>query len=81
MLVSNGTRVAVKANLPSPVNDPVGSAEQATNSDPSTPSDPGAADTQPGLDQKPEPEQKVLEQQSHFLAIIQGLKLHNNTPT
>ncbi|KAF1374703.1 hypothetical protein PFLUV_G00231860 [Perca fluviatilis] len=66
MLVSNGTRVAVKANPPSPVNDPLGSAEQTNNSDPSTPSDPGAADTQPGLDQKPEPEQK---QGSHWFDL------------
>ncbi|XP_032355468.1 ubiquitin carboxyl-terminal hydrolase 40 isoform X1 [Etheostoma spectabile] len=66
MLVSNGTRVAMKANPPSPVNDPLGSAEQTTNSDPSTPSDPGVADTQPGRDQKPEPEQK---QGSHWFDL------------
>uniref|UniRef100_A0A671TUG1 Ubiquitin specific peptidase 40 n=1 Tax=Sparus aurata TaxID=8175 RepID=A0A671TUG1_SPAAU len=48
MLVSNGTRVALKANPPSPVTEPPspvteppGPTEQITNSDPSTPSDPG----------------------------------------
>ncbi|XP_030247171.1 ubiquitin carboxyl-terminal hydrolase 40 isoform X1 [Sparus aurata] len=53
MLVSNGTRVALKANPPSPVTEPPspvteppGPTEQITNSDPSTPSDPGAADPQ-----------------------------------
>ncbi|XP_070698242.1 ubiquitin carboxyl-terminal hydrolase 40 isoform X2 [Pempheris klunzingeri] len=58
MLVSNGTRVALKANPPSPVTEPSEPAEQTTNSDPLTPSDPGAAEQQPGLDQKPEPEQE-----------------------
>ncbi|KAI3367183.1 hypothetical protein L3Q82_008235 [Scortum barcoo] len=66
MLVSNGTRVALKANLPSPVSEPPSPAEQTTNSDPSTPSDPGAAEPQPGLDQKPQPEQ---EQGSHWFDL------------
>ncbi|XP_041809332.1 ubiquitin carboxyl-terminal hydrolase 40 isoform X1 [Chelmon rostratus] len=48
MLVSNGTRVALKANPPSPVTEPPGPAEQTTNSDPPTPSDPGAAGQEQG---------------------------------
>ncbi|XP_037342599.2 ubiquitin carboxyl-terminal hydrolase 40 [Pungitius pungitius] len=57
MLVSNGTRVALKANPPSPTTEPPGSAKQATNPDPLTPSDPGAAEQHLDLHQKPEPEQ------------------------
>ncbi|KAF3845029.1 hypothetical protein F7725_008192 [Dissostichus mawsoni] len=57
MLVSNCTRVALKANPPSPVTETPGPAEQTTDSDPSTPADPGAAE-EPEPDQKPEPEQK-----------------------
>ncbi|XP_051242887.1 ubiquitin carboxyl-terminal hydrolase 40 isoform X2 [Dicentrarchus labrax] len=52
MLVSNGTRVALKANPPSPVTESPSPAEQTTNSDPSTPSDPGADEQQ----SKPEQE-------------------------
>ncbi|XP_063765610.1 ubiquitin carboxyl-terminal hydrolase 40 [Eleginops maclovinus] len=66
MLVSNGTRVALKANPPSPVTEPPSPPEQTTDSDPSTPSDPGAAEQQPGPDQKPEPEQK---QGSHWFDL------------
>uniref|UniRef100_A0A3B4YKH0 Ubiquitin specific peptidase 40 n=1 Tax=Seriola lalandi dorsalis TaxID=1841481 RepID=A0A3B4YKH0_SERLL len=56
MLVSNGTRVALKTNLPNPVTEPPGQTEQTTNSDPSAASDPGATEQQEGLVQKPEPE-------------------------
>ncbi|XP_039992469.1 ubiquitin carboxyl-terminal hydrolase 40 isoform X2 [Xiphias gladius] len=58
MLVSNGTRVALKANPPSPVTEPPCPAEQTSKSDPSTTSDPGAAEQQQGPAQKlnPEPE-------------------------
>nr|XP_046268138.1 ubiquitin carboxyl-terminal hydrolase 40 isoform X2 [Scatophagus argus] len=52
MLVSNGTRVALKANPPSPVTEPHCPAEQTANSDPSTPSDHEVAEQQP----KPEKE-------------------------
>lgn len=67
MLVSNGTRVALKANPPSPVTEPPspvteppGPTEKVTTSDPSTPSDPGAADP------LPEPKKEVFKQQPHF---------------
>ncbi|XP_044023180.1 ubiquitin carboxyl-terminal hydrolase 40 isoform X1 [Siniperca chuatsi] len=60
MLVSNGTRVALKANPPSPVTEPPSPAEQTTISDPSTPSHPRAAE------QQPEPEQ---EQGSHWFDL------------
>lgn len=60
MLVSNGTRVALKANLPSPVTEPLVPPEQTTDTDPSTTSNPGAYKQQPGPDQKPEPEKEVL---------------------
>lgn len=53
MLVSNGTRVALKANPPSPVTEPPGPPEQTTRSDPSSPLDPGAPE------QQPEPKQEV----------------------
>lgn len=46
MLVSNGTRVALKANPPSPVTDTPGPTEQTAQSDPSSPSDPGPAEQQ-----------------------------------
>ncbi|XP_034531244.1 ubiquitin carboxyl-terminal hydrolase 40 isoform X2 [Notolabrus celidotus] len=52
MLVSGGTRVALKANPPSPVTEPCSPAEQIVNSDPSLASD----SEQPGLDERPEPE-------------------------
>ncbi|XP_056282071.1 ubiquitin carboxyl-terminal hydrolase 40 isoform X2 [Pseudoliparis swirei] len=58
MLVSNGTRVALKTNPPNPATRPPGPERQTTNSDPSTPSDPTAAEQQPELDQKSGPEQK-----------------------
>ncbi|XP_034419262.1 ubiquitin carboxyl-terminal hydrolase 40 isoform X2 [Cyclopterus lumpus] len=58
MLVSNGTRVALKPNPPSPVTEPPGPEKQTTNCDPSPPSDPTAAEQQPELDQKSEPEHK-----------------------
>uniref|UniRef100_A0AAQ4QH47 USP domain-containing protein n=1 Tax=Gasterosteus aculeatus aculeatus TaxID=481459 RepID=A0AAQ4QH47_GASAC len=57
MLVSNGTRVALKANPPSPTTEPPGAAKQATNPDPLTPSDPRAAEQHLDLQQKSEPEQ------------------------
>ncbi|XP_019110038.2 ubiquitin carboxyl-terminal hydrolase 40 isoform X1 [Larimichthys crocea] len=60
MLVSSGTRVALKANPPSPVTEPTTQAEQPTNHDTSTPLDPGAAEHQP------EPEQ---EQGSHWFDL------------
>ncbi|TKS86780.1 Ubiquitin carboxyl-terminal hydrolase 40 [Collichthys lucidus] len=60
MLVSSGTRVALKANPPSPVTEPTSQAEQPTNNDTSTPLDPGAAEHQP------EPEQ---EQGSHWFDL------------
>ncbi|XP_059209927.1 ubiquitin carboxyl-terminal hydrolase 40 [Centropristis striata] len=66
MLVSSGTRVALKANPPSPGAEPPGPAEQTPDSDPSTASDLGAAEPQPGPDQKPEPEQK---QGSHWFDL------------
>ncbi|XP_054470070.1 ubiquitin carboxyl-terminal hydrolase 40 isoform X2 [Anoplopoma fimbria] len=56
ILLSNGTRVALKANPPSPVAETPSPAEETTNSDPSTPSEPGAAEQQPELEQKLEPE-------------------------
>ncbi|KAM7403303.1 hypothetical protein PAMA_003975 [Pampus argenteus] len=49
LLVSNGTRVALKANPPSPVTEPPGPPEQTTNSDPPTAPDSGAADKRPEL--------------------------------
>ncbi|XP_038584441.1 ubiquitin carboxyl-terminal hydrolase 40 isoform X2 [Micropterus salmoides] len=52
MLVSHGTRVALKANPPSPGTEPPSPAEQTTNSDPRTLSDPEAAE------QQQEPEQE-----------------------
>uniref|UniRef100_A0A4W6EC60 Ubiquitin specific peptidase 40 n=1 Tax=Lates calcarifer TaxID=8187 RepID=A0A4W6EC60_LATCA len=51
ILVSGGTRVALKANLPSPVTEPPGPPEQTTKSDPSTASDAGAAEQQQEPDQ------------------------------
>lgn len=66
MLVSNGTRVALKANPPSPVTDLPCPAEHTNNSDPSTTSGPGAAKQQPGADQRPEPEP---EQGSHWFDL------------
>lgn len=46
MLVSNGTRVALKANPPSPVTDNPGPTERTAQSDPPSPSDPGPAEPQ-----------------------------------
>ncbi|KAG7224082.1 hypothetical protein INR49_019817 [Caranx melampygus] len=66
MLVSGGTRVALKANLPSPVTEPPDPAEQTTNSDPSTSSDPGAAEQPQKPNQKPELEP---EQGSHWFDL------------
>ncbi|KAM8914024.1 ubiquitin carboxyl-terminal hydrolase 40 isoform 2-T2 [Spinachia spinachia] len=57
MLVSNGTRVALKANPPSSTTEPPGPAKQAANPDPLTPSDPAADEQHPDLHQKSEPEQ------------------------
>lgn len=53
MLVSNGTRVALKANLPSPVSE--SPAEQAPNLDQTASSDTRAAQ------QQPDPEEEVLQ--------------------
>ncbi|XP_026161733.1 ubiquitin carboxyl-terminal hydrolase 40 isoform X2 [Mastacembelus armatus] len=58
LLVSNGTRVALKANLPSPVTEPSGPPDRTTNFDRSTAPETQAAEQQPGPDQKPEPEQE-----------------------
>ncbi|KAM9355903.1 ubiquitin carboxyl-terminal hydrolase 40 isoform 2-T2 [Pholidichthys leucotaenia] len=55
LLVCNGTRVALKANLPSPEAEPCSPAELTTNCDPSTTPDPGASEHL-GPNQKPEPE-------------------------
>lgn len=60
MLVSNGTRVALKANPPSPVTEPPVPPEQTTNSDSSTASEPEAFEQQPAPDQKPESVKEVL---------------------
>ncbi|XP_030575382.1 ubiquitin carboxyl-terminal hydrolase 40 isoform X2 [Archocentrus centrarchus] len=54
MLVSNGTRVALKANPPSPVTEPPSPAEHATNPDPSPVPGSGASEPQLALNQKPE---------------------------
>lgn len=58
MLVSNGTRVALKANPPSPVTEPSSPAEQTSNSDVSAVLDPGVSEQQlqPNQKQQPEPE-------------------------
>nr|XP_019953723.1 PREDICTED: ubiquitin carboxyl-terminal hydrolase 40 isoform X1 [Paralichthys olivaceus] len=66
MLVSNGTRVALKTNLPSPVTEPQIPTEPTTNSDPPTASDLGAAEQQQGSNQKPEAEP---EQGSHWFDL------------
>lgn len=50
MLVSNGTRVALKANPPSPVTDLTSPAERASHSGPSSPAETRA----------PEPKEQVL---------------------
>ncbi|XP_029982547.1 ubiquitin carboxyl-terminal hydrolase 40 isoform X2 [Sphaeramia orbicularis] len=54
ILVSNGTRVALKANPPSPTTEPPGPVDQ--NSDSSSAPDSGAAEQQSGCDQMLEPE-------------------------
>ncbi|KAM4625208.1 ubiquitin carboxyl-terminal hydrolase 40 [Polymixia lowei] len=54
ILVSNGTRVALKASPPSPTTEPPSPAEQTTSSDPSPDLNPGTAKTQP--EPEPEPE-------------------------
>lgn len=56
MLVSHGTRVALKANPPSPVTEPLHIAEQTPCSDTSLSLDLGAPE------QQLEPKQEVLEQ-------------------
>lgn len=63
MLVSNGTRVALRANLPSPVSS--ASGNEMTESDPSTVSDMESAQQQQRgtdhrLNTEPEPEPEVL---------------------
>ncbi|XP_074548173.1 ubiquitin carboxyl-terminal hydrolase 40 isoform X2 [Halichoeres trimaculatus] len=56
MLVSGGTRVALKTNPPSPVTEPPSPADQTMTSDPPLASDSDLAE-KPGQDEKPEPEQ------------------------
>ncbi|KAM4540583.1 ubiquitin carboxyl-terminal hydrolase 40 isoform 2-T2 [Fundulus diaphanus] len=55
ILVSNGTRVALKANPPSPVTDASAPSEQTTSSEPSAAPDRAASDLQPKANQKPKP--------------------------
>lgn len=66
ILVSNGTRVALKANPPSPGTDSPAPSEQTTNSEPSTTSDRAASDLQPEANQKPKPKP---EQGSHWFDL------------
>ncbi|KAM9842918.1 ubiquitin carboxyl-terminal hydrolase 40 [Aulostomus maculatus] len=54
MLVCNGTRVALKANLPSPTTEPPSPAKQTVNSVPAP--EPGAAEEETELQPKPEVE-------------------------
>ncbi|XP_061599074.1 ubiquitin carboxyl-terminal hydrolase 40 isoform X2 [Cololabis saira] len=54
MLVSNGTRAALKANPPSPATQPAGPEEPTTNSDPSTV--PDALEQQQDANQRPKSE-------------------------
>lgn len=68
MLVSNGTRVALKANPPSPVTDAPGPAEQTAQSDPSSPSDPGAT----------EPQQSKREVQGRWQNLLRVHKFKSN---
>lgn len=68
MLVSNGTRVALKANPPSPVTDSPGSREQAAHSDPSSPSDPAAT----------EPQQSKQEVQGRWQNLLRVHKFKSN---
>ncbi|XP_026195845.1 ubiquitin carboxyl-terminal hydrolase 40 isoform X2 [Anabas testudineus] len=58
MLLSNGPRVALKANPPSPVTEPPVPLEQTTDSEPSTASDKGDFKQHTGPDQKPESEKE-----------------------
>jgi len=60
MLVSNGTRVALKANPPSPVTEPPHPADTTINYDPLTAPEPGAPEQQLEANQNSKPE--VLEQ-------------------
>lgn len=68
MLVSNGTRVALKANPPSPVTDAPGPTEQTAQSDPSSPSDPGAT----------EPQQSKREVQGRWQNLLRVHKFKSN---
>ncbi|KAM3594008.1 uncharacterized protein V6R79_000611 [Siganus canaliculatus] len=52
LLVSNGTRVALKANPPSPGTEAPSPAEETTSMDPSVPSDPGATEQQSKSEQE-----------------------------
>ncbi|XP_071758299.2 ubiquitin carboxyl-terminal hydrolase 40 [Centroberyx gerrardi] len=56
ILVSNGTRVGLKANPPSPVTEPPSPAERPANPEPAPAQDPGPAEAQPELNQEPKPE-------------------------
>ncbi|XP_007576687.1 ubiquitin carboxyl-terminal hydrolase 40 isoform X1 [Poecilia formosa] len=66
ILVSNGTRVALKANPPSPATEASAPSEQTTNSEPSTASDGATSDLQPEGNQKPKPKP---EQGSHWFDL------------
>ncbi|XP_008275139.1 ubiquitin carboxyl-terminal hydrolase 40 isoform X2 [Stegastes partitus] len=66
LLVSNGTRVALKTNPPSPVTEPPGPAEPTTNSDPSAAPESGGSEPQLGPNQKPE---SKPEQGSHWFDL------------
>ncbi|XP_039459466.1 ubiquitin carboxyl-terminal hydrolase 40 isoform X1 [Oreochromis aureus] len=66
MMVSNGTRVALKANPPSPATELPSPAELTSNSDPSPAPVSGASEPQLALNQKPEPEP---EQGSHWFDL------------
>lgn len=66
MMVSNGTRVALKANPPSPATELPSPAELTSNSDPSPAPVSGASEPQLALNQKPEPEPEVLKQQALY---------------
>ncbi|KAM3871140.1 ubiquitin carboxyl-terminal hydrolase 40 [Diretmus argenteus] len=56
ILVSNGTRVALKANPPSPTSELYSPVDQTTIPDPSPAEDRGTADTPPEPDHEPKPE-------------------------
>ncbi|XP_029900547.1 ubiquitin carboxyl-terminal hydrolase 40 isoform X2 [Myripristis murdjan] len=59
ILVSNGTRVALKANPPTPGTEPSTPTDQTTSPDPSPALDAGTTDAQQEVDQEPKPETEV----------------------